>query len=143
MTTDGRTLGWNMIFFSWLCELVITLARPTSEPVPAVVGTATMGAMAAGVGTSPPIANVFKVPDWPRLPRHEGDHFAKVEAGAAAKGDDAVVAAVLIGCYSGGEVVLVGVGVDVAKDGAPEASARHEVQGACGDWQGGEPTICY
>ena len=46
MTTDGKTLGWKMIFFSWLCELVMTLARPTSEPVPAVVGTATMGAMA-------------------------------------------------------------------------------------------------
>ena len=97
----------------------------------------------SSVGARPPIANVFKIPDWPRLTRHEGDHLAKVETRAAAKGDDAVVAAVFIGCYSGGEVVLVGVGVDIAKDGAPQASARHEVQGACGDWQGGEPAICY
>ena len=77
------------------------------------------------------------------MTRHEGDHLAKVEAGAAAKGDDAVVVAVFISCDSGGEVVLVGIGVDVAEDGAAEASARHEVQGACSDWQSGEPTICY
>ena len=35
-----------MIFFTWLAELVITEARPTSEPVPAVVGTAIIGAIA-------------------------------------------------------------------------------------------------
>jgi hypothetical protein len=35
-----------MIFFTWVTELVSTLARPTSEPVPAVVGTAMIGAMA-------------------------------------------------------------------------------------------------
>src|SRR5690606_42139133 len=32
----------------WLSSLVITAARPTSEPVPAVVGIATTGAMPAG-----------------------------------------------------------------------------------------------
>ena len=34
-----------MIFFSWVSSRVITPARPTSEPVPAVVGTAMIGAM--------------------------------------------------------------------------------------------------
>ena len=43
MDTDGSTLGWKMIFFSCVAELVTTEARPTSEPVPAVVGTATLG----------------------------------------------------------------------------------------------------
>src|SRR5260370_5283325 len=33
-----------MIFFSWVSSRVITPARPTSEPVPAVVGTAMIGA---------------------------------------------------------------------------------------------------
>ena len=85
------------------------------------------GSDGVGVCTRPPIANVFKVPDWPRLTRHEGDHFAEVESRAATKGNDAIVTAVFVGCYSGGEVVLVGIRVDVAKDGAPQASARHEV----------------
>ena len=34
-----------MIFFSRVSSRVITPARPTSEPVPAVVGTAMIGAM--------------------------------------------------------------------------------------------------
>ena len=38
-----------MIFFSCRSELVITLARPTSEPVPAVVGTAITGAMVSAL----------------------------------------------------------------------------------------------
>src|SRR6202044_2065215 len=37
-----------MIFFWCVSSLRMTLARPTSEPVPAVVGTATTGAMPAG-----------------------------------------------------------------------------------------------
>ena len=48
ITTAGSIFGWKMIFFSWVSELVMTPARPTSDPVPAVVGTATMGAMPAG-----------------------------------------------------------------------------------------------
>ena len=47
ITTLGSTLGWKMIFFSCVSEFVITLARPTSEPVPAVVGTATIGKIAS------------------------------------------------------------------------------------------------
>ena len=34
-----------MIFFSWVSGWVTTPARPTSEPVPAVVGTAMIGAI--------------------------------------------------------------------------------------------------
>ena len=41
----GIIMGWKMIFFSWVASRVITPARPTSEPVPAVVGTAMIGAM--------------------------------------------------------------------------------------------------
>ena len=46
ITTLGSTFGWKMIFFTWVSELVSTLARPTSEPGPAVVGTATIGKIA-------------------------------------------------------------------------------------------------
>ena len=43
----GSMLAWKMIFFVWSRSSVTTAARPTSEPVPAVVGTATQGAMPA------------------------------------------------------------------------------------------------
>ena len=49
MVTAGNSLGWKMIFFLCVAALVSTPARPTSDPVPAVVGTATMGAMVAGL----------------------------------------------------------------------------------------------
>ena len=48
IVTFGIISGWKMIFFVWVASSVTTPARPTSEPVPAVVGTATIGAMPAG-----------------------------------------------------------------------------------------------
>ena len=42
-SSDGRSPSWCAV-----ARLVITPARPTSEPVPAVVGTATTGAIPAG-----------------------------------------------------------------------------------------------
>ncbi len=46
ITAFGIIFGWKMIFLVWV-SLVSTAARPTSEPVPAVVGTATTGAIAS------------------------------------------------------------------------------------------------
>ena len=68
-------------------------ARPTSEPVPAVVGTATIGRDAVGVGARPPVADVLEIPHRPRLAGHEGDHLAGIERRAAAEGDHAVMLA--------------------------------------------------
>ena len=48
MTIFGIIFGWKMIFLVWVSSLVSTPARPTSDPVPAVVGTATIGAMPSG-----------------------------------------------------------------------------------------------
>ena len=45
ITTFGIIFGWKMIFFVCVASSVRTPARPTSEPVPAVVGTATIGAI--------------------------------------------------------------------------------------------------
>ena len=47
ITILGIILGWNMIFLVCVASFVTTPARPTSEPVPEVVGTATIGAMPA------------------------------------------------------------------------------------------------
>ena len=52
ITMPGSILGWKTIFLVWSDSSRITLARPTSEPVPAVVGTATIGAMPAGSARS-------------------------------------------------------------------------------------------
>ena len=48
ITTPGIICGWKMIFFWWVASLTTTPARPTSEPVPAVVGTAMIGAIPRG-----------------------------------------------------------------------------------------------
>ena len=45
ITATGIIFGWKMIFLVWSRTSVITDARPTSEPVPDVVGTATTGAI--------------------------------------------------------------------------------------------------
>ena len=47
-TATGSIFGWKMIFLVWSLTSVITDARPTSEPVPEVVGTATTGAIPSG-----------------------------------------------------------------------------------------------
>ncbi len=86
-----------MIFFTCVSELVMTLARPTSEPVPAVVGTATIGAMPsrlARVHQSPISSKSQTGRVWRS---HEGDALAEIEAGAATESNDAVMAAVLEG----------------------------------------------
>ena len=93
MVTVGIICGWKMIFLVCVFSSVTTAARPTSEPVPAVVGSATIGAMRFGVGARPPVADVLEVPQRSRLPRHEGDELADIERRAAAEGDDAVMAA--------------------------------------------------
>ena len=69
----------------------MTDARPTSEPVPAVVGTATTGAMPRGIDTRVPVLAVLEIPDRARLADHQRDRLAGVERAAAAEGDDAVM----------------------------------------------------
>ena len=43
ITTLGSIFGWKMTFFTSSAVLVTTPARPTSDPVPDVVGTAMIG----------------------------------------------------------------------------------------------------
>ena len=93
MTISGIIFGWKMIFFVCVVSLVMTPARPTSEPVPAVVGTATIGSDALGIGARPPVADVLEIPHRPGLSGHEGDELADVERRAAAEGDHAVMLA--------------------------------------------------
>ena len=48
IVTFGIISGWKMTFLVCVASSVMTPARPTSEPVPAVVGTATMGSIPLG-----------------------------------------------------------------------------------------------
>ena len=93
ITIAGSIFGWKMTFLVCVASLVMTPARPTSEPVPAVVGTAMIGAIAVGIGARPPVADILEIPHRPRLPGHEGDQLAEIERRAAAEGDDAVMLA--------------------------------------------------
>ena len=68
ITCAGSILGWKITFLVCVARLVMTPARPTSDPVPAVVGTATIGAMPGGIGARPPVADVLEVPHRPGLP---------------------------------------------------------------------------
>ena len=45
MTIEGKNFGWNIIFFTPVFLLIIADALPVSEPVPAVVGIAIIGAI--------------------------------------------------------------------------------------------------
>ncbi len=68
IVTFGSISGWKMIFLVWVFSLVTTAARPTSEPVPAVVGTATTGAIAlasARVHQSPTSSKSNTERVWP------------------------------------------------------------------------------
>ena len=94
MTIEGSILGWKMIFLVWVASLVMTEARPTSEPVPEVVGTAMVATMPLGsarVQLSPMSSKSHIGRFWPAMQR---DGLGRIERAAAAKGDDPVIAAV-------------------------------------------------
>ena len=115
IVTFGSIGGWKMIFLVWVFSLVTTAARPTSEPVPAVVGTATIGAMHACVGARPPVADVLEVEHRARLALHEGDQLAGIERRAAAERHHAVMAAGLEGRDAGREIGLDRIGLHVGE----------------------------
>ena len=84
------------------------------------------------IGAGPPIADILKIPNRTGLTRHKGDHLTKVQAGPAAKGDHAIMAACLIGRDACGQVCLVRVGVNLAEHGTSKARCLHHVQGVFG-----------
>ena len=141
ITTDGSTLGWKMIFFTRVSELVTTLARPTSDPVPAVVGTATLGAMASASARGPPVAHVLKIPDRAGLAGHEGDHLAEIQRRAAAEGNHAIMAAFAKGGDAGIEVLLGGIGIDLSEDRAAETAPLQDIEGSLRHGQRGQAAV--
>ena len=116
MTTFGIIFGWKITFFVCVFSSVTTPARPTSEPVPAVVGTATIGAISSRVGARPPVAYVLEVKDRPRLAGHERYELAGIESAAATEGDDAVMPAGIEDGNAVGEVGFDGIRPDIREN---------------------------
>ena len=82
-----------MIFLVCVASSVMTPARPTSEPVPAVVGTATIGAMPFGSARVHQSPTSSKSHTGRVCPAMKAIDLADIERRAAAEGDDAVMAA--------------------------------------------------
>ena len=141
MTIAGSSFGWKITFLVCVASLVMTPARPTSEPVPAVVGTATIGAIAVGIGARPPVADILEIPHRPGLSGLEGDQLAEIERRAAAEGDDAVMLALREGGDAGGEVGLDRVGLDVGKHRMRHLGVGEDLQRARDDRQPGKAGI--
>ena len=98
----------------------MTEARPTSEPVPEVVGTAMMGAMPASLTRVKPIFPVLKIPDWPGLSDHQRDRFTSVQSTAATEGDDTVVSAIAKAFHPGRDIRLNGISPHIREQATPQ-----------------------
>ena len=94
-----------------------------------------------GVGAGPPVANILEIPHRAGLARHEGDHFPKVEAGAAAKGDHAVMAAGVIGRHTRHQVLFVRVRIDLGKEATAQPGGLHHVERGLRHRQRGKATV--
>ena len=104
-----------MIFLVCVFSLVTTAARPTSEPVPAVVGTATTGAIALASARVHQSPTSSKSNTETRLALHQGDQLAGIERRAAAERHHAVMTARLEGRDAGREIGLDRIGLHVGE----------------------------
>ena len=70
ITARGNIAGWNTMTLRWVASSITTPARPTSLPVPAVVGTVMTGAIAAAsarVQWSPMSSKSHRGRVWPAM----------------------------------------------------------------------------
>ena len=128
ITTFGIIIGWKIIFLVCVASSVMTPARPTSEPVPAVVGTATIGAIPSGS------ARVHQSPTSSKshigrvCPAMKAMTLPTSSARAAAEGDDAVMAAARNDRDAGLDIGLDRVGLHVGEDATREPGLLQQRQ---------------
>jgi hypothetical protein len=132
IVTAGISAGWKMIFFLWVALLVSTPARPTSDPVPAVVGTAMIGAIFAASARvyQSSISSRSQTLRSAADARHQRDHLAQVQRRAAAKADHAVMLARQVDGDPVGHVLLVRVRVHVREHRAAKAGGLSSTSSA-------------
>ena len=113
--------GLKMTVLRPVAASVTTPERPTSLPVPAVVGMVTMGGTLAPMKST--AAGRVVVVDERALVRDlERDELARVERRAAADGDDAARAVRAVRGDAVEHVLLDGVRVDLVEDGRRDAA---------------------
>ena len=125
ITTPGIIFGMEDDLLGVRGSSVMTPARPTSEPVPAVVGTATTGAMPSGsarVHQSPTSSKSHIGRVWPAM---KAMSLPMSSAAAAAEGDDAVMPAGAIGLQPVLQVRIDRVGLHVGEHAARARGAQH------------------
>ena len=93
------------------------------------------------IGAGPVIADILEVPGRAVLGDHEGHRLAGVNPAAAAKGDDAVMAARAVGVDAGGDVAARRVGLDVREDANAEARGFTNLHRVGDHGKGGEAGI--
>ena len=106
ITTTGSIFGWKMIFLVRSRTSVITDARPTSEPVPEVVGTATTGAMPPASARVHQSSRSSKSQTMTVLTGHQRHRLRGVERASSAEPDHPVMAAVVERPHALGHVRL-------------------------------------
>ncbi|OYX01240.1 MAG: hypothetical protein B7Z15_19740 [Rhizobiales bacterium 32-66-8] len=84
------------------------------------------GENALGIGAGPPVADILEIPHWPCLAGHEGDDLADIEPRAAAKGDDAIMAALAEHLDAGLDIGRDRVGFDLGEDADGNAGILEE-----------------
>ena len=94
-----------------------------------------------GVGARPPIADILEIPERPRLPGHEGDDLAGIEAGAAAESDDPVMAALAEGGDAGFKIYVDRVRLNVGEHRHGKPRVFQDADGALGDGELSEPRV--
>ena len=128
----ARRCGLKMTVLRPVAASVTTPERPTSLPVPAVVGMVTMGGTFGPMKRSPP-RRVVVVDERPVVGDLERDELARVERRAAADRDDAAARVRLVGGDAVDDVLLDGVRVDAGEDGGRDAALLEQRAHALGD----------
>ena len=122
-----------MTFLVCVAGSVSTPARPTSEPVSGGGRHRDDRRDAGRVGTRPPVADIFEIPDRSLLAGHEADKLAHVERAAAAEGDHTVMPTGAERIQPPGEIRRDGIRLHVAEQRGRQPGRAQDRQRASGD----------
>jgi hypothetical protein len=93
------------------------------------------------IGARPPVTDVFQLKDREVLRMHQRNHLARIEAGAAAEGDDAVVPSVLEGLAARQHILFRGIGAHIGEHLHLQPRLAQVGQGLGHHRHGGKPLV--
>ena len=142
ITRPGIIAGWKMIRLTWSPRVsVMAEARPVSEPVPEVVGTATTGTMPASPTRVHQSSRSSKSQMGRDCPTMSADRLPRVESAAAPEGDDPVVVPVAKRRHPVLDVRFNRVPADLREDRAAEPRLPARGNRFRHHRQGGKPRV--